>query len=179
MTEANTKFDCLKCGECCRDLIVNESLGLVLFPNEIRYFPSSSIEPCLGKGKKPNHSSFKIWAYQLNEMNCSNLINNSCKIYETRPRVCRQYPFSVKSFSNTRTDVSISPDCTSQQNALATGEFKEGQLSQYFEEEKYAISTARWMIKFQSRNKKKDTPWVFDMKNQKWTVASNLHLLRG
>ena len=90
------KFECLKCGNCCRDLVIEGIAGLMLFPNEVKLFQKRNIKPCLGIGKSPTHGSFKIFTYQLKENICPHLKDNSCTIYQERPLICRFYPFELK-----------------------------------------------------------------------------------
>jgi Fe-S-cluster containining protein len=87
-------FNCKKCGHCCKHLLtINEfhQLGIYLEPDEIHLFPQEYIKPLFieidSKGNK------NIKAYQLDRMQCPNLsINNTCLIYDKRPKICRGYP---------------------------------------------------------------------------------------
>ena len=164
--ESNTKFGCLRCGKCCRGLNAKGYFGLFLYPHEIHLFPSLSIKPCLGKGKHPRHSNFKIWAYQLNETNCSHLVNNACKIYDKRPMVCRHYPFTVRTLPDNSVITTISHLCTSHQRAIKSGDLNQEYL-QNTDEFKLSLLAGKWMLGFKSINKKKDTHWIFNMKNKK------------
>lgn len=81
-------FNCLKCGDCCRNIIGsigNASFGLYLNENEAKYFPQELVVPLFRSG---DH----IFAYQLTATDCPMLKDGSCSIYENRPLGCRAFP---------------------------------------------------------------------------------------
>lgn len=162
------KYNCVQCGKCCRNLNANGEFGLFLLPDEVLNFPSSRIIPCLGKGKTPNHSSFKIMAYQLIDKICPHLQGKLCGIYEKRPLACKKYPYKIDNYIGKKTLVSINPGCTSHENAIKSGTFIEGRPSQDFDEIDYAKKAGVWTLKFRAQHKRKDTPWIYNMKTKKW-----------
>ncbi len=107
-----TEFICLKCGNCCRNLIGNEdAAGLILFPDEIDLFQKRDIKPCSAIGKSLTHGSFKIITYQLTENICPHLKDNSCIIYRERPLSCKGFPF-VLSGDSRQPSLLTDSECT-------------------------------------------------------------------
>lgn len=97
MFREHIPFECLKCGECCKNLVLDlQGLrkGLFLLPDERKLFNKNVLKPALGKGKNPNNRNFKILAFQLTENICPHLKNSQCDIYNERPTSCRAYPVS-------------------------------------------------------------------------------------
>jgi len=99
------KFQCLICGQCCRDLLRENSgliLGLALTRDEAKLFPQELISPAHGRGKSPL-SIYAVTMYQLNVDVCPFLgRKNTCRIYDKRPLTCRRFPlvYSSDAMSN-------------------------------------------------------------------------------
>ena len=88
-------FKCLRCGECCKNLI-HEVEGMLkgpsLWPDEIHLFLKNTISPSYGIGKTSD-SVNGIYMYQLNIDDCPHLTTSKeCKIYDKRPLSCRVFP---------------------------------------------------------------------------------------
>lgn len=95
------KFNCLKCGDCCRRIVINQqnmTVGLCLLPNEVKLFKSfpGSVLPYIGL-KKIDSTEIEIVNYQMVIDPCPllDLITNQCKKYKKRPTICKEYPFSA------------------------------------------------------------------------------------
>lgn len=94
-------FKCLRCGNCCDDLISESRFGtrkgLVIYPEERSLFSEEFISPFHGVGKMPEDKFFRILTYQVNANTCPHLqkLENSstCAIHESRPLACRSFPF--------------------------------------------------------------------------------------
>lgn len=94
------KFKCLGCGSCCREIVRvvdGVSAGLWLRPTErvlFHGFPGSVV-PYLGL-KRDGKAKIKNIGYQMIQGPCPLLDpdTNRCKEYESRPLMCRAYPFS-------------------------------------------------------------------------------------
>ena len=105
------RFDCLKCGHCCRTLIKeNDGIitGLTLGLNEIKYFPKEVLVPRMGRGKDKKNIS-KITRFQLITNICPNLDENKCTIYENRPLLCKRFP--LMSSTGLLANIACGTDC--------------------------------------------------------------------
>lgn len=107
------KFECTKCGNCCKNLVGSEQdkldltppcyIGsgpmvilnqptLLLHPWEIDLFPIDNVIPLNVLFDIKNNQTI-VLNYTLNVKSCPLLDDNgSCKIYNDRPLVCRIYP---------------------------------------------------------------------------------------
>jgi len=173
------QFQCLRCGYCCENLIRSTlegvSLGLLLFPEEIKYFQKDNIVPCEGFGTYPEDDKFKITTFQLNRNVCPHLkkVNkqSECIIFDHRPLVCKCYPLhpiskdkfgrlyleaylecrAIQKFvqENPRTDKTI--------RGLDTRLEVEANYQLQFQRKKLTIIGQRWL---------------FDLKYSEWTPIS-------
>lgn len=99
MVRDETNFECLRCGRCCSNLLVEDRKvlrGLTMLPGEHEQFPQSSVKPAVGVGRRPHGKGFRIIVYQLTEDTCPHLDEGSCSVYSDRPASCRQFPFSLR-----------------------------------------------------------------------------------
>jgi Fe-S-cluster containining protein len=103
------KFDCKKCGFCCRTLLENEKNGMVLglsliTEEETEMFDPKFIAPFVAIGVKvPTTVIF----HQLILSECPHINEkNECMIYEKRPLICRTFP-AIPEFNR----VVILPKC--------------------------------------------------------------------
>ena len=104
------KFECLKCGNCCKDLSKESipDIGLPCFTGiklltlsapiliindwEKSLFPEENIAPCHAFFDLENNQTI-IMDYALNTNHCPNLLpDNQCTIYEKRPLICKGFP---------------------------------------------------------------------------------------
>ena len=93
-------FRCLKCGCCCRDLIVKFGpchIGLFLLPEETKLFPIDRVSPMWAVGMRGrSRPRPNVQVYQLNGKDCPYITSkNLCGIYNIRPSVCRAHPLSI------------------------------------------------------------------------------------
>ncbi len=102
-------FKCTSCGACCRD--VRDSIMLEPFDTYrlIRHFKrgdscSGSPEEILDGIAELKPLSRGYWVYVLKTVNdsgvCLFLKDNKCRVYASRPRTCRTYPFAVETYEN-------------------------------------------------------------------------------
>jgi len=96
------KFECLKCGRCCRNLVIDVIiggktflLGMFLWKEEVRHFAPDKVLPLYGAGIKGRSRvrPAEVFAYQYIENVCPHITkNNLCRIYNYRPLICRSFP---------------------------------------------------------------------------------------
>lgn len=101
------KFECARCGNCCRETIAaspgGDLFGLYLEPDEIHLFPAEQVFPLLGRG-----DPITIVAYQLGVNRCPNYVEENglglgrCRIYAERPLVCAAYPITSRQSVSSR-----------------------------------------------------------------------------
>lgn len=90
-------FECLRCGDCC----VGDDNSVVVFPFEIRKILTATGIGWLDAVRPPNvgewdcHGNFHTleWRIKKGEGSCKFHSGNGCEIYETRPVICKTYPF--------------------------------------------------------------------------------------
>ena len=115
MSGSPIEFSCLRCGECCRRLLIDSGLarkGLPLLPDERGLFPAELIAPGVGVGH-PDTSGFRVISYQMTELVCPHLDEGSCGIWRTRPAVCRSYPYMPVITQGGYVMREVSLECTS------------------------------------------------------------------
>jgi Fe-S-cluster containining protein len=86
-------FKCQMCGWCCGHLVDSGWSGLSLFPWEKHLFTGDKVQPHLGIGAAPDDDGFRVFLYRYVNPVCEKLRDGRCTIHETRPLVCRSYPF--------------------------------------------------------------------------------------
>ena len=164
------KFQCLRCGQCCRKLIIcsveEAFIGLSLFPEEIEYFPKEMISPCRGVGKYPEDKDFEVFMFQLNTEPCPNIekVGNitRCKIYANRPLACRRYPFEpIDSNEMGEPITQIDPKCMAFQNVERNKKIEIPQI----EWESCTILFERL------RRIRSGQRWIFDLDEKEWHVS--------
>lgn len=93
-------FHCSKCGACCSAVEMDSNLVMVT-PDEIRQVSDAYdlswqdiAEPYPEKiHDKAGHVYTFGWCIHRENTNCHFLKNGGCEIYQTRPWICRTYPF--------------------------------------------------------------------------------------
>jgi len=93
-------FSCLRCGACCKDLIVDFNgwrIGLFLMAHEIGLFPINLVSPGWAVGTRGrSRPRLNVKSYQLNVKDCPYITpKNLCGIYERRPVICRGHPLTI------------------------------------------------------------------------------------
>jgi Fe-S-cluster containining protein len=100
-SQTEVKYDCTKCGECCRNF--SDEKGVILFPRDIR-----EISNYLGLSTKDfqiNYSNLSwqdsqgrlpaLYILKHKHGNCIFLDDSGlCKIYSSRPIQCQRAPFN-------------------------------------------------------------------------------------
>ena len=95
------EFQCLRCSNCCRNLLeIKDGMlrGLPLTEKEAELFPESMIAPKVAIGvDKPEN----VILFQLS-VNCCPKVNNrnECLIYAKRPLMCQSFPIVAGAVSN-------------------------------------------------------------------------------
>jgi len=108
------KFNCIKCGNCCKfdsddestypkflpesNIISLTSPRLLIQDWEKDSFPENTIVPGYVFLDIKNNTII-IFNYNLKDASCPNLHNNECKNYSNRPISCRLYPCSFRDIS--------------------------------------------------------------------------------
>lgn len=89
--EAFEKIDCLKCGNCCKTTYT-------VFPEEDIEKISTHLNISISDFKDRYVELDENGDWVSNSLPCPFLAeNNECKIYEVRPRDCREFPHTHKS----------------------------------------------------------------------------------
>ena len=110
-TGPQIKFECLQCGRCCIDILI-DALGSLKGPylskEEAEVFPPDTVSPSIGRGHDVDNIT--VTRYQINQAHCPHLIeDNQCQIYDKRPLVCRRFPLMFS--SGNITNIAHGDDC--------------------------------------------------------------------
>jgi len=157
-------FRCLRCGECCRSL-AREWSGLTLFPWEKHLFTGSKVYPYLGYGKSPRSPRFRIFLYRYVDPVCEKLREDRCRIHETRPLVCRSYPFRYTEVGTDRVIYEAAPECKSIRAANPKGAWAKFPELYCSEEIGYHLKQFHLM---------KEPKWRYDHLSEAWTPYSGM-----
>ena len=107
----NVRFKCLRCALCCGDARnrVRSILLLRIEAESISWKTSKSLDDFaeIVEGFEPYVYCIK----KTNEGKCVFLKDNSCSIYETRPLICRFYPFQLKNIRTERYVFEYTTEC--------------------------------------------------------------------
>jgi Fe-S-cluster containining protein len=160
--ERMIKFECSRCGACCRNLLMQMGrwqLGLMLLPPERKLFPDNLVAPMWATGRnKPEN----IAAYQLNAIDCVHLKGNSCNIYEKRPKICRAFPLTIEIQNGNVVGATLSGNCPQSKELINT----RAKLLESFPEEMIAANIDRY--EFNSQHLR-DELFMFDLKSKAWS----------
>ena len=171
------EFRCLQCGECCRRLLIDSHLirkGLPLFSDEHGLFPGELIRPGVGIGQ-PGEPDFRVISYQMTEMVCPHLEEGSCSIWQTRPVVCRSYPYMPVITQGGYVTREVSLECTSlmMEAARRHGVFKLDERS--LEGEVKALDKLSEITVEAVENL--DEAWFYDLRGERWIRFERLKSL--
>lgn len=162
------KFQCLKCGYCCRHLLNEVDFGLAglfLLPEETKLFPKDKIFPLYGFGIKGRSRPrpIEIGMYQYAEMTCIHLTqDNLCKIYDKRPLICRAFPLEVSPFGGC-----AHRECTAIKGMLREWEFV--RVEELFDDPEIQANIAiNERLLQMARKYFPKVLWAFDLKTKKW-----------
>jgi Fe-S-cluster containining protein len=108
----NVRFRCLKCALCCGDTKnrVRSILLLKIETDCISQKTSKSLDDFAEKVE-----GFEPYVYRMKKTDdgkCVFLKDNSCSIYETRPLICRFYPFQLKNIRTDRYSFEYTTECS-------------------------------------------------------------------
>jgi Fe-S-cluster containining protein len=109
----NVRFKCLRCALCCGDT-KNRVRSILLFKIEagrISRKTSKSLDDFAEKVE-----GFEPYVYRMKkteEGKCVFLKDSSCSIYESRPLICRFYPFQLKNIKTDRYAFECTTECPS------------------------------------------------------------------
>ena len=107
-----TNFECINCGLCCRDA-GRHLRRIMLTPADADRIAQATQMPLEGFCKPANHSPAPFFRIMRKESGtCIFLDGNSmCRVYSTRPLICRCYPFPVEFDEQVVTFASPTKDC--------------------------------------------------------------------
>ncbi|MCW4050721.1 MAG: YkgJ family cysteine cluster protein [Candidatus Bathyarchaeota archaeon] len=159
-----SRFRCLQCGDCCANLVTSEWSGLSLFPWEMHLFPESKVIPSLGYGDSPDSDRFRVFLYKYVNPVCEKLEENKCTIHETRPLVCRSYPFRYVKVGKNESRYEAAPECT----AIAQKPRGEGSISKF--PELYSAEEISYHLTYFYTMKEKK--WQYDALSERWVPFS-------
>jgi hypothetical protein len=104
-------FKCQMCGWCCEHITSGGWMGLSLFPWEKHLFPRDRVLPHLGFGRDPEDPGFRVFLYRYVDPVCEKFVGGRCSIHETRPLVCRSYPFRYVKRGESGSFYEGAPEC--------------------------------------------------------------------
>lgn len=165
------KFQCLKCGTCCRNLIVNFgdwTLGLILLPEETNLFPESLIAPMWGIGVKGRSRPRpeKVCVFQLNTKICVHLTDkNTCRIYAERPLICHAHPLNIQVAEGRLISASVNGSCKGISRMPVNRNIK---LSDYFEDDILEANTILSTYLERMFVESHGYVWLYDLASCKW-----------
>jgi hypothetical protein len=146
-------FRCFRCGRCCRSLITREWSGLSLFPWEKHLFTASKVVPSLGYGESPKSRSFRVFLYKYVDPVCEKLRGDECSIHDSRPLVCRSYPFRYFKVGKDKAIYEAAPECKAVQ--MNDPKNRWGKFPELYSAEEIGYH----LIQFYSR---KEPKWRYD-----------------
>ena len=175
-------FNCLRCGHCCQNLIVDvkgELKGLGLSLEETKLFPEKFVSPSYGIGYGGKDRPKHIIIYQLNVSECPHLSEgNLCKIHEKRPLSCRAFPLESVGPLGTIVEPTY---CHFMEDYIR----KHGSLNTQFMTPEEFIAPEEWdtipkiveqvQEKLREHNRRDaDLFWSFSLKTKKWEISSTI-----
>lgn len=161
-------FRCLKCGTCCRNLVVNMgewTLGLFLLPDEVKLFPEDKIVPMWGIGLKgrsrPRPEA--VGAFQLDLKSCIHLTeDNLCQIYAQRPLICHAHPLSLSIEKGHVISASVNAVCKGATSNIRV------KLSDCFPDDVLKASATASAYLERMFRESQNLVWLFDLGSHKW-----------
>lgn len=163
-------FECLKCGTCCRNLLVVSgrfTFGLALHPDETALFPSDVVFPYAGIGKMGHPK--RIVEFQLGVNTCPHLERNTCRIYFNRPLACRSYPTII--FGIEPLKVYLEENCRWLKECIKTGKLTWVRKEGIFKPQILApreLEAAFKLYEYDTRFGHSKDLWFFDLKRKTW-----------
>jgi Fe-S-cluster containining protein len=137
------------------------------------------ILPCLAYGKSPDSKPFNVVLHQMSEKVCPHYSDKGYKIYKSRPRNCRVFPFIVIPFAPMRKMI-IEPDKGCSWSIKLRERFPENPpkniLSQNSEEFRLAIMIQRKGLEL-SYIYKGQQEWWYDVIDREWIKENKEKML--
>ena len=89
------KFECTKCGRCCREVVINVSQTDILRWNKDERMDILKEVSWLHNYPRKNTGGFYIVKTTYNpKQPCPFYEGSTCSIHSTKPKACKDYPFS-------------------------------------------------------------------------------------
>ena len=108
----DVNFGCCKCARCCGDTEDTVRHVLLLETEAERIAEETSQDV---KAFAEEVFGFEPYIYEVKKTDadgkCFFLVDNRCSIYETRPIICRFYPFELKNLGNSSFLFSYTTKC--------------------------------------------------------------------
>jgi len=105
-------FECIKCGSCCRDT-GKRRRKIILTSADLRSVVDATNLP-LNEFCRTSHTGPEPFLHIMRESYAACLflgIDSMCEIYNSRPMICRCYPFSIQIDDNNIVFSVSSKDC--------------------------------------------------------------------
>lgn len=91
----HTKFKCSQCGNCCKEVTINVSSSDILRWHKTERTDILLEVSWIHNYPRNNTGGFYIAKTTFNpKQPCPFLKDNICSIHDTKPRACKDYPFS-------------------------------------------------------------------------------------
>lgn len=107
----NVGFDCNFCGRCCGNTEDHTRRILLLKTDVKRIINKTSLNVREFANATSGSEPYMYEMKKTEDFKCFFLKNNSCKIYEIRPLICRFYPFELKNLGNKNYSFSYTTKC--------------------------------------------------------------------
>jgi Fe-S-cluster containining protein len=165
------RFQCLKCGFCCRNLVVDFgewTLGLLLLPDEVNLFPQEKIAPMWGIGVKGRSRPRpeKVGVFQFNTKICVHLTEqNTCRIYAERPLICHAHPLNIQVAQGRLISASVNGSCKGVGKIPINSRIK---LSDYFDDDVLEANTILSTYLERMFVESHGYVWLYDLASCKW-----------
>lgn len=104
------RFRCEKCGLCCGNTRY-KSRNILLLEHEIVRISERTSKAAEEFSEKVINESHFTHRMKKSNGSCMFLKQNLCSIYDTRPIICRFYPFSLKSIEGNTFVFSSTDEC--------------------------------------------------------------------
>lgn len=173
------EFNCLSCGSCCRRIQIKDevdfltAVGLCLRLEErelFKHHPETIIHPYIGI-KRKGQSKVKVLLYQMVSEPCPllDLETNRCTVYDSRPMICRAYPFIL-----IKNQIGIEDNCTSTKPFMENVVFGETEI-EIGDTQRFAmIEQVKLFKHIQNMLNKNMEILIFDFTTETWIKESEI-----
>ena len=167
------EFNCLSCGSCCRRILIKDEVellpvvGLCLKPDERKLFKKhteTTIHPYIGI-KRKGQSKVNVLLYQMVSEPCPllDLETNRCTVYDSRPMICRAYPFIL-----IKDQIGIENNCTSTKPFMENVVFGETEIEMGDTQRFAMIEQVQLFKNIQNMLNKNMVIFLFDFTTGTW-----------